>query len=157
MNANNLESFKVGSLPSAASVAGSCSASVTMTASNANRNIRDIPEDEFVANSLPPTIKLLVYLWDEIKSYCIQAILQQMIVASPSVNVKSYNTKKEKSSSKRKGKSRDEIYVDPKEAEAASTAAKVLEEAFHQLCEMCGHYFQVREHGKFSHTDNSIF
>ena len=53
--------------------------------------------------------------------------------------------KKEKSGhiKTRKRKSRDEIYVDPKEAEAASTAAKVLEEAFHQLCEMCGHYFQV--------------
>ena len=74
-----------------------------------------------------------------------QAILQQMIVASPSVNVKSYSSKKEKSGhiKTRKRKSRDEIYVDPKEAEAASTAAKVLEEAFHQLCEMCGHYFQV--------------
>ena len=68
-----------------------------------------------------------------------------MIVASPSVNVKSYSSKKEKSGhiKTRKRKSRDEIYVDPKEAEAASTAAKVLEEAFHQLCEMCGHYFQV--------------
>ena len=95
-----------------------------------------------------------------------------MIVASPSVNVKSYNSssvalastasKKDKSSlavggsaalaasaaaaaasKTRKRKSRDEIYVDPKETEAASTAAKVLEEAFHQLCEMCGHYFQV--------------
>ena len=71
-----------------------------------------------------------------------------MIVASPSVNVKSYSSKKEKSGGHhsqktRKRKSRDEIYVDPKEAEAASTAAKVLEEAFHQLCEMCGHYFQV--------------
>ena len=77
--------------------------------------------------------------------FYMQAILQQMIVASPSVNVKSYSSKKEKSGhiKTRKRKSRDEIYVDPKEAEAASTAAKVLEEAFHQLCEMCGHYFQV--------------
>jgi hypothetical protein len=77
--------------------------------------------------------------------FTMQAILQQMIVASPSVNLKSYSSKKEKSGhiKTRKRKSRDEIYVDPKEAEAASTAAKVLEEAFHQLCEMCGHYFQV--------------
>ena len=64
---------------------------------NANRNIAAamaqaaskkesaIPEDASLqlANDLPPTIKLLVFLWDEIKSYCIQAILQQMIVASP--------------------------------------------------------------------------
>ena len=63
---------------------------------NANRNIaavmaaaskqkEAIPEDASLqlANDLPPTIKLLVFLWDEIKSYCIQAILQQMIVASP--------------------------------------------------------------------------
>ena len=83
-----------------------------------------------------------------------------MIVASPSVNVKSYNSgsttsKKEKSSSSktRKRKSRDEIYVDPKETEANSTAAKVLEEAFHQLCEMCGHYFQhpVTYHMRVAH------
>lgn len=155
MNANNLETFKVGSSAAPVAAASAAGCSVSMSSSNANRNIRDIPEDEFVSNSLPPTIKLLVYLWDEIKSYCIQAILQQMIVASPSVNVKSYNSKKEKSSSKssRKGKSRDEIYVDPKEAEAASTAAKVLEEAFHQLCEMCGHYFQVKQTN--FHTHNS--
>ena len=78
-----------------------------------------------------------------------------MIVASPSVNVKSYSSKKEKSGhiKTRKRKSRDEIYVDPKEAEAASTAAKVLEEAFHQLCEMCGHYFQV---GAKSYIPSSI-
>merc|ERR1712062_702966 len=65
---------------------------------NANRNIAAamaqaaskkvesaIPEDASLqfANDLPPTIKLLVFLWDEIKSSCIQAILQQMIVASP--------------------------------------------------------------------------
>ena len=51
--------------------------------------------------------------------------------------------------------------MDPKEAEyaaaAASTAAsvtgKVLEEAFHQLCEMCGHYFQhpVTYHMRVAH------
>ena len=87
-----------------------------------------------------------------------QAILQHMIVASPNnsvapgsgnsaSNVKSYSSsssKKDKGGKTRKRKSRDEIYVDPKEADAASTAAKVLEEAFHQLCEMCGHYFQVQ-------------
>ncbi len=123
------------------------------TATNANRNIRDIPEEEFMASLLPPTIKLLVYLWDEIKSYCIQAILQQMIVASPGVNVKSYYKKDKSGKSARKRKCRDEIFVDPKESEGASTAAKVLEEAFHQLCEMCGHYFQhpVTYHMKSAH------
>ena len=42
-------------------------------------------------------------------------------------------------------------------AAAASTAAsvtgKVLEEAFHQLCEMCGHYYQhpVTYHMRVAH------
>ena len=61
MNANNLESLH------------------TSNANNRN-NISGIPEGETLALSmdLPPTIKLLVYLWDEVKSYCIQAILQQV-------------------------------------------------------------------------------
>ena len=94
------------------------------------------------STKMSPSKNLVIYT---LFFFHIQAILQQMIVASPSVNVKSYSSKKEKSGhiKTRKRKSRDEIYVDPKEAEAASTAAKVLEEAFHQLCEMCGHYFQV--------------
>ena len=70
---------------------------------------------------------------------------------------------KDRSSKSRKRKSREEhqLYMDPKEAEyaaaAASTAAsvtgKVLEEAFHQLCEMCGHYFQhpVTYHMRVAH------
>ena len=70
---------------------------------------------------------------------------------------------KDRSSKSRKRKSREEhqLYMDPKEAEyaaaAASTAAsvtgKVLEEAFHQLCEMCGHYYQhpVTYHMRVAH------
>ena len=68
MNANNLESLN------------------TSNANNRNNiSAAGIPEGETLALStdLPPTIKLLVYLWDEVKSYCIQAILQQMIIASP--------------------------------------------------------------------------
>ena len=67
MNANNLESLN------------------TSNANNRNNISAGIPEGETLALStdLPPTIKLLVYLWDEVKSYCIQAILQQMIIASP--------------------------------------------------------------------------
>ena len=57
----------------------------TSNANNRNNISAGIPEGETLALStdLPPTIKLLVYLWDEVKSYCIQAILQQMIIASP--------------------------------------------------------------------------
>lgn len=32
---------------------------------------------------LPPALKSLVYLWDELTSNCLQAIMQQMVVASP--------------------------------------------------------------------------
>ena len=120
LNANNLDS--------------------TMNA-NANRNIaaamahaaskkEAIPEDGSLqlANDLPPTIKLLVFLWDEIKSYCIQAILQQLIVASPLAlqggaaslaPLASTTSKRDKdrgSSKSRKRKSREEhqLYMDPK-------------------------------------------
>ena len=76
MNANNLESLKFGPLTAAPSPTATTptpgAASASNVASNANRNIRDIPEEEVTNCDLPPTIKLLVYLWDEIKSYCIQ-------------------------------------------------------------------------------------
>ena len=76
MNANNLESLKFGPLTAAPSPTATTptpgAASASNMASNANRNIRDIPEEEVTNCDLPPTIKLLVYLWDEIKSYCIQ-------------------------------------------------------------------------------------
>ena len=82
MNANNLESLKFGPFPTTGTPAspgtGSIPggmASASNMASNANRNIRDIPEEDVTNSDLPPTIKLLVYLWDEIKSYCIQVIL----------------------------------------------------------------------------------
>ena len=145
MNANNLES---------------------LNSSNANNrnNISGIPEESSslasLSTDLPPTIKLLVYLWDEVKSYCIQAILQQMIIASPTMSstVKSY--KKEKKSGlgrKRKSRGDEQAGIYEAEAAAASTAVavtgKVLEEAFHQLCEMCGHYFQhpVTYHMRTAH------
>ena len=78
MNANNLESLKFASTAASTSNAASGSATLAAAAAsnmttNANRNIRDIPEEHDITNcDLPPTIKLLVYLWDEIKSYCIQ-------------------------------------------------------------------------------------
>ena len=76
MNANNLESLKFGPLTAAPSPTATTptpgAASASNVASNANRNIRDIPEEEVTNCDLPPTIRLLVYLWDEIKSYCIQ-------------------------------------------------------------------------------------
>lgn len=34
-------------------------------------------------SGLPTTVGYLVLLWEEIRSYCIHAILQQVIVASP--------------------------------------------------------------------------
>ena len=93
----------------------------------------------------------------------------QMIIASPTGlnSMKSY--KKEKKSLGRKRKSRgggergsggvpeDTAGIYEAEAAAASTAVavtgKVLEEAFHQLCEMCGHYFQhpVTYHMRSAH------
>ena len=92
-----------------------------------------------------------------------------MIIASPTGlnSMKSY--KKEKKSLGRKRKSRgggergsggvpeDTAGIYEAEAAAASTAVavtgKVLEEAFHQLCEMCGHYFQhpVTYHMRSAH------
>ena len=81
MNANNLESLKFGPLTAAPSPTATTptpgAASASNVASNANRNIRDIPEEEVTNCDLPPTIKLLVYLWDEIKSYCIQVKKEQ--------------------------------------------------------------------------------
>ena len=66
MNANNLENFKVSS--SCGATASSASSSL-----HQNANIREIPEEiQPIQAEFPPTIKLLVYLWDEIKSYCIQ-------------------------------------------------------------------------------------
>ena len=88
MNANNLESLKFAS--TAASTSNTASGSATLAAAaasnmttNANRNIRDIPEEHDITNcDLPPTIKLLVYLWDEIKSYCIQVGFFLLILGS---------------------------------------------------------------------------
>ena len=88
MNANNLESLKAASLASPLMTLGSGQAGpsavgqAASSSSNANRNIRDIPEDnEMMANSdLPPTLKLLVYLWDEIKSYCIQVCIFKLLL-----------------------------------------------------------------------------
>lgn len=49
----------------------------------------DIPTEKFVSENyhtvavLPPALKSLVYLWDELTSNCLQAIMQQMVVSSP--------------------------------------------------------------------------
>jgi E3 ubiquitin-protein ligase MYCBP2 len=182
LNANNIETIDTSSLNA------NTNRNVAAATSSAKGGAEAIPEDatlQLADSGLPPTIRLLVLIWEEIRSYCIHAILQQVIVASPlhlSSSAASATTskksdhhqnstisnKKDKdhrcSSKPRKSKrSRDEhqLYVDAKEAEsvasaastAASVAGKVLEEAFCQLCEMCGHYFQhpVTYHMRVAH------
>lgn len=74
---------------------------LTRSAANANANrnrAKKIPEgiikediatDKFVSDSyhtitvLPPALKSLVYLWEELTANCLQAIMQQMVVQSP--------------------------------------------------------------------------
>lgn len=58
----------------------------------------DIPTDKFVSDNyhtitvLPPALKSLVYLWDELTSNCLQAIMQQMVMSSPIKNKKNDKT-----------------------------------------------------------------
>lgn len=58
----------------------------------------DIPTDKFVSDNyhtitvLPPALKSLVYLWDELTSNCLQAIMQQMVMSSPVKSKKSDKT-----------------------------------------------------------------
>ena len=129
-----------------------------------------IPEDEALqfnddGSGLPPTIKLLVLLWEDIRSYCVHAILQQVIVASPlhmsaastvfsSTSKKSIGSEKKSSSSDKERKSRkskrarDETLqqqqhflakaAEEAESAAASTAASVAGKVLEEaLCQLC--------------------
>ncbi len=132
-------------------------------------------------SSLPYTMRLLVMLWEEIRSYCRQAILEQVILACP-LQVGSLRRGDHKRSERdRKGKKvkrkssshhssgfgrRGDVMTapawpaiplkpgdDPRAAAAAVMALPGQKDAFYQLCDMCGHFFQhpVTYHMRLAH------
>lgn len=102
-----------------------------------------IPIEEVDKNrhkNLPTAMRLLYYLWTEMKGYCQQAILHQVLpVLTPCYNKQQPPQQK---SSKKKSKT----------LENASFGTE--KESFYQLCDMCGHYFQhpVTYHMRLAHT-----
>ena len=158
---------------------------------NANRNINSNRGDSFhqeacgfndkaVGGTLPPTLKLFVMLWEEIRSYCVHAILQQFIVTSGqvphSVTRKSSTDSKQRDRKAKRARRRcaDETKPDgypkfgaedefPNVAGAAvavgaanlpASGGKLSEkEEVCQKCEMCGHFYPypVTFHMKTDH------
>ncbi len=131
-------------------------------------------------SALPYTMRLLVMLWEEIRSYCMHAILQQMILASPLHLASSTSRRgdhrrekdkkgkkvKRKSSSSHGSLGRKESALGSAWPAAIPSAGEdsrggVMaglphlseKEAFYQLCDMCGHYFQhpVTYHMRLAH------
>ena len=131
--------------------------------------IEDTREMMAVASKLPPTMRLFVLLWEEVRSYCHHAILQQVILGSPLAAAtlpSSSKSKAEKKDRKDRKKRR--------RTTAATTSSGVFgelekrdanelwpsipasgaddkenkdgggnKEAFIQICDMCGIPFQV--------------
>jgi E3 ubiquitin-protein ligase MYCBP2 len=112
-------------------------------------------------SDLPLTLRLLIMLWEEVRSYCSHAITQQVIVASPMLGAKKEANKKDRerrSKSSRKSKTPVNSNYNRRDGGAAEarwrpppdqhgharSGAASFSEApdFYQLCEMCGHYFQ---------------
>ena len=117
--------------------------------------------DAVLASKLPPTMRLLVLLWEEVRSYCHHAILQQVILGSPLAQLPSKKSDKKDRKSKKRRKTTataGSVFGDFEKREvnepwpSIPTAAGDKEskdggakEAFIQMCDMCGLYFQVRE------------
>ncbi|KAL3283868.1 hypothetical protein HHI36_018037 [Cryptolaemus montrouzieri] len=101
---------------------------------------------------LPPALKSLVYLWEELSSSCFQAIRQQMIVQSP---VQSRLRKNEKMSNNTKNDCRDKNATIEKESkrnrkkknaprnylEDIGIPTYVASNESQTLCELCGESF----------------
>ncbi|QQP38464.1 Putative E3 ubiquitinprotein ligase MYCBP2like [Caligus rogercresseyi] len=108
----------------------------------------------------PPTLRLLAVLWEEIRSYCIHAILQQVIVsANPLQHMQSSSRTKtsssvlsEKRSSKTKARLKSSLKSKEQQNQQASTDVPG-EVPYGQLCEMCGQYFgyPVTYHMRLDH------
>ena len=113
-----------------------------------------------VASKLPPTMRLFVLLWEEVRSYCHHAILQQVILGSPLAQLPSKKSEKKDRKSKKRRKttaSSANVFGDFEKRDAnepwPSIAAAAddkenkdgsgAKEAFIQNCDMCGLHFQV--------------
>uniref|UniRef100_A0A0K2UH48 RCR-type E3 ubiquitin transferase n=1 Tax=Lepeophtheirus salmonis TaxID=72036 RepID=A0A0K2UH48_LEPSM len=100
-------------------------------------------------NLCPPTLKLLAVLWEEIRSYCIHAILQQVIVSSNPLHhtqLSSNRVAKQTLLEKRsKTKARIKNSLKSKEQQPPVEPGK--------LCEMCDQYFgnPVTYHMRLEH------
>ena len=134
--------------------------------------IEDTREMVTVASKLPPTMRLFVLLWEEVRSYCHHAILQQVILGSPLAaaalpsSSKSKAEKKDRKDRKKRRRtaaattsaSGGGVFGELEKRDANEPWPSIPasgaddkenkdgggnKEAFIQICDMCGIPFQV--------------
>ena len=94
-----------------------------------------IPEEETgLQPTMPPTLKLLVLLWEEIRSYCKHAILQQIMLTSP-LNVMNTSARKstDHHSKRGSGSSSDKSDRKAKKSKRPKTNEKKEDRAIEQV------------------------
>lgn len=123
-----------------------------------SNKLTSLPETSFhTVAVLPPALKSLVFLWEELTTNCLRAIMQQVILPSPTLppKIKKFEKSKDKEREKDK-KSRKKKEWKP--MARANLFGEVNAAAFggieHEtMCELCGNFYPhpVTYHMRQSH------